>query len=127
MAALCVAFLVLDPPFWLMIPIMAIGVASLDAIRAAMLASAVDLSERSEGTTLALAFVMMDGVGAFGAVSAGMPVGVAWQIMFALAATFALTAYVLSAKCTECRRKSCPAVIVSRLGSANLEREDTPA
>ncbi|MCE8421152.1 hypothetical protein LZ187_04945 [Rhodovulum sulfidophilum] len=99
MAALCEAFLVLDPPFWLMILIMAIGVASLDAIRATMLASAVDHSERSEGTTLALAFVMMDEVGAFGAVLARMPVGVAWQIMFALAATFALTAYVLSAKC----------------------------
>ena len=96
-AALCVALLVFDPPFWLAILAMAIGVASLDAIRAAMLASAVDHSERSEGTTLGLAFVLMDGVGAFGAVLAGMAAGVSWQVMFTLAAVFALAASVLSA------------------------------
>ncbi|MBL3560244.1 MFS transporter [Rhodovulum sulfidophilum] len=96
-AALCVALLALNPPFWFVIPTMAIGVASLDAIRAAMLASAVDHSERSEGTTLGLAFVLLDGVGAFGAVLAGIAAGMSWQVMFALAAVFALTASVLSA------------------------------
>lgn len=96
-AALCVAFLAFSPPFWLLISVMAIGVASLDAIRAAMLVSAVDHSERSEGTTLGLAFVLMDGVGALGAVLAGMAAGVSWQVMFALAAIFALTASILSA------------------------------
>ncbi|GAA5080891.1 MFS transporter [Roseibacterium beibuensis] len=96
-AALFVALLAVNPPFWFVIPAMAIGVASLDAIRAAMLASAVDHSERSEGTILGLAFVLMDGVGALGAVLAGMAAGVSWQVMFALAAVFALTASILSA------------------------------
>lgn len=96
-AALCVSLLAFDPPFWSVIPTMAISVASLDAIRAAMLASAVDHSERSEGTTLGLAFVLMDGVGAFGAVLAGIAAGVSWQVMFSLAAGFALTASILSA------------------------------
>lgn len=96
-AALCVALLAVNPHFWFVIPAMAISVASLDAIRAAMLASAVDHSERSEGTTLGLAFVLMDGVGAFGALLAGIAAGVSWQLMFALAAIFALTASVLSA------------------------------
>lgn len=96
-AALSIALLIFNPPFWFVIPIMAIGVASLDAIRAATLASAVDHSERSEGATLGLAFVLMDGVGAFGAVLAGIAAGVSWQAMFALAAVFSLAASVLSA------------------------------
>ncbi|WP_349295689.1 MFS transporter (plasmid) [Thioclava sp. 'Guangxiensis'] len=96
-AALCLALLALNPPFWFVIPTLAIGVASLDAIRASMLASAVDHSERSEGTTLGLAFVLLDGVGAFGAVLAGVAAGRSWQVMFALTSVFALTASVLSA------------------------------
>lgn len=96
-AAFAVAGLAFGPPFWLMIPLMAVAVAALDAIRAAMLAAAVDHSERSEGKTLGLAFVLMDGVGAFGAVLAGMAAGISWQLMFALAAAFAVTAAVLGA------------------------------
>ncbi|WP_127599617.1 MFS transporter [Nitratireductor alexandrii] len=96
-AAFAVAGLAFGPPFWLMIPLMAVAVAALDAIRAAMLAAAVDHSERSEGKTLGLAFVLMDGVGAFGAVLAGMAAGISWQLMFALTAAFAVTAAVLGA------------------------------
>lgn len=96
-AAFAVAGLAFGPPFWLMIPFMAVAVAALDAIRAAMLAAAVDHSERSEGKTLGLAFVLMDGVGAFGAVLAGMAAGISWQLMFGLAAAFAVTSAVLGA------------------------------
>ena len=96
-AALCVALLAVNPPFWLLIPAMAVSVASLDAIRAAMLATAVDHSDRNEGTTLGLAFVLMDGVGAFGALLAGIAADVSWQLMFALAAIFALMASILIA------------------------------
>ncbi|WP_421853174.1 MFS transporter [Oricola sp.] len=97
-AAGAVTVLVFGPPFWLMVTMMAVAVAALDAIRAAMLATAVDHSGRNEGTTLGLAFVLMDGIGAFGAVLAGVAAGIAWPAMFALAAVFAFSAAVLSAR-----------------------------
>ncbi len=97
-AALCLAFLALAPPFWVMLPIMAISVASLDVIRGAILAKVVDHSERSAGTTLGLAFALMDGIGAFGAVAAGLAASVSWQVMFVLAAAFSIVATVLGAK-----------------------------
>lgn len=99
-AALAVAALVFEPPFWIMIAMMAVGVAALDAIRAAMLATAVDHTDHRESTTLGLAFVLMDGVGAFGAVLAGIAAGISWDVMFGLAAVFACGAAILSAIAT---------------------------
>ncbi|MEM7058303.1 MAG: MFS transporter [Pseudomonadota bacterium] len=98
LAALAVAALVFQPSFWIMIAMMAVGVAALDAIRATMLATAIDHTDRSEGTTLGLAFVLMDGVGAFGAVLAGIAAGISWGVMFGLAAVFASAAAILSYK-----------------------------
>lgn len=97
-AALTAALLILEPPFWLLILLMVISVAALDSIRAAMLAAAVDHTDRSEGTTLGLAFVLMDGVGAFGAALAGIAAGISWHFMFALAALFAVGAAILSSR-----------------------------
>ncbi len=96
LAGLAIATLMLEPPFWFMIAMMALGVAALDAIRSAMLATAVDHTDRSESTTLGLAFALLDGVGAFGAVLAGMVAGISWSIMFGLAAALACGALVLS-------------------------------
>ncbi|MEZ5912120.1 MAG: MFS transporter [Paracoccaceae bacterium] len=48
-AALCVAILAFDPPVWLMVPAMTVGVAALDVIRAAMLAAAVDPRSVAKG------------------------------------------------------------------------------
>jgi MFS family permease len=76
---------------------MAVAVAALDAIRAAMLAAAVDQTDRSEGTTLGLAFVLMDGIGALGAVLAGLAAGFSWPHMFALAALLSIGSAVLAA------------------------------
>ncbi len=95
-AGIAVGALTLDTAFWSTIVFMAVGVAALDAIRPAMLAAAVDHTNHSEGTTLGLAFVLMDGIGAFGAVLAGMAAGVSWEHMFALAAAFSLGAAALS-------------------------------
>ena len=95
-AAAAVAVVAFDPPFWVMISMMAIGVGTLDAIRAVMLAAAVDHSDRSEGTTLGLAFVLMDGVGAVGAVLAGMAAAISWELMFGLACIFSAAAAFLS-------------------------------
>lgn len=61
-------------------------IGALEAIRSAVLASAVDLSGRGEGTTLGAAFVVLDGVGAFGAVLAG------WVATSGLENTYILTA-----------------------------------
>ena len=95
-AGLAIATLVLEPSFWAMIAIMAVGVAALDSTRAAMLAAAVDHSDRSESTTLGLAFVLMDGIGAFGAVLAGIAAAISWPHMFGFAAALAFGAAALS-------------------------------
>ena len=95
-AALASAMLIFQPELFIMITAMTISVAALDAIRAAMLAAAVDHSDRSEGTTLGLAFVLMDGIGALGAVLAGIAAGVSWPYMFGLASVFSLGAAALA-------------------------------
>ena len=95
MAALASALLVLQPSLWVMIAAMMVAVAALDAIRAAILAGAVDHSGHSEGSTLGLAFVLMDGIGALGAVLAGIAAGFSWPHMFGLAASFSLGAAAL--------------------------------
>ena len=94
-AALAITLLAFQPSLWVMIAAMIVAVAALDAIRAAILAGTVDHSGHSEGTTLGLAFVLMDGIGALGAVLAGLAAGVSWSHMFGLAAAFSLGAGVL--------------------------------
>ena len=97
MAALACSILVFQPTLWGMIAAMVAAVAALDAIRAAVLAGAVDHTGHSEGATLGLAFVLLDGVGALGAVLAGIAAGFSWPHMFALAAALALGAAGLGA------------------------------
>ncbi len=94
-AALACALLVFQPSLWVMIAAMIVAVAALAAIRAAILAGAVDHTGHSEGTTLGLAFTLMDGIGALGAVLAGIAAGLSWPHMFALAAAFSLGAAAL--------------------------------
>ena len=94
-AAAAIALLVFQPSLWVMIAAMVVAVAALDAIRAAILAGTVDHSGRSEGTTLGLAFMLLDGIGALGAVLAGIAAGFSWPHMFCLAAAFSLGAAVL--------------------------------
>ena len=48
-----------------------VAVALLIAVRPVVLAAAVDVSGERESTTLGMAYTLMDGVGAFGAVAAG--------------------------------------------------------
>lgn len=94
-AALASGLLIFEPSLWVMIAAMMVAVAALDAIRAAILAAAVDHTDRSEGTTLGFAFVLMDGIGALGAVLAGIAAGFSWPHMFGLAAAFSLGAATL--------------------------------
>ena len=94
-AALAGTLLIFQPSLWMMIAAMTVAVAALDAIRAAILAAAVDHSGHSEGATLGLAFVLLDGVGALGAVLAGIAAGFSWPHMFGLAVAFSFGAAVL--------------------------------
>ena len=94
-AALAAGLLVFQPSLWAMIAAMTVAVAALEAIRAAVLAGAVDHTGRSEGTTLGLAFALLDGIGALGAVLAGIAAGFSWPHMFGLAAGFAFAAAAL--------------------------------
>lgn len=95
-AAAAGVVLVLEPPFWLMLVALLFAVASLNAIRACVLATAVDYSERGHSLTLGLAFMLMDGVGALGAVLAGLAAGFSWSHMFGFAALCSLGAAVLA-------------------------------
>jgi MFS transporter, FSR family, fosmidomycin resistance protein len=96
LAALASAILVLEPSIGWTIAAITLSVAALDSIRSAMLAAAVDRSDHGESTTLGLAFVVMDGVGALGSVLAGAAAGISWAHMFALAAALSLGAAALS-------------------------------
>ncbi len=91
-AALASAVLIFQPPLWVILAAMLLAVAALDAIRAAVLAGAVDHTGHSEGTTMGLAFMLLDGIGALGALFAGIAAGFSWPHMFGLAAAFALAA-----------------------------------
>ena len=95
-AAIAAAAIALSLPLAPTIAFMIVAVAILSAIRAAILAGMVDHAGRSEGTTLGLAFVLMDGVGALGAVFAGLAATLSWSHAFLLSAGFALLAGALA-------------------------------
>jgi FSR family fosmidomycin resistance protein-like MFS transporter len=94
-AGLASTMLIFRPSLWIMIAAMAVAVAAMDAIRAAMLAAAVDHTDHREGTTLGFAYVLMDGIGALGSVLAGIAAGLSWPHMFGLAAVFSFGAAAL--------------------------------
>jgi len=95
-AAMAMTLLIFQPSLWIMLSAMFVAVAALDVIRAAILAGAVDLAGHNEGSTLGLAFIMMDGIGALGAVLAGIAAGFSWPHMFGLAAALSLCASALA-------------------------------
>ena len=94
-AGLASTMLIFQPSLWIVIAAMAVAVAAMDAIRAAMLAAAVDHTDHREGTTLGFAYVLMDGIGALGSVLAGLAAGLSWPHMFGLAAVFSFGAAAL--------------------------------
>jgi FSR family fosmidomycin resistance protein-like MFS transporter len=94
-AGLASTMLIFQPSLWIVIAAMAVAVAAMDAIRAAMLAAAVDHTDHREGTTLGFAYELMDGIGALGSVLAGLAAGFSWPHMFGLAAVFSFGAAAL--------------------------------
>ena len=74
-----------------------IAMATLVVIRSSILAMAVDYSGQREATTLGFVFAVMDGVGALGAVAAGLVADFSLQYAFVLAACLSLTSVVITA------------------------------
>ena len=74
-----------------------LAVMGLTGIRSALLATAVDYSTHREGTTLGLAFSVLDGVGALGAWLAGLAANVELSLAFLLACALAVASAGLSA------------------------------
>lgn len=68
------------------------AVAGFYGIRSSVLATAVEFGRRREATTLGLAFMLLDGVGALGAAMAGAVGSLDLHYPFALAAGFAFVA-----------------------------------
>ena len=65
------------------------------AIRSALLAAAIEHAGSREGTTLGIAFALMDGVGAMGAVLAGVVGNIDLAYVYLLAAGLSITAAVI--------------------------------
>lgn len=95
-AAMACLGIVKPLPLSLVLLGLGVAVAAIDAIRSTMLAIAVDHGEQREGTTLGLAFALMEGVGAAGAVIAGIAASMSWSWMFAFAASCLMLAAVLA-------------------------------
>jgi FSR family fosmidomycin resistance protein-like MFS transporter len=87
-----IAFFAL-PQIWFMI-VMAISITTLVAIRSVLLAMAVEHSGKKESTTLGLTFALMDGIGAIGAVLAGIAGTVQLEYVFIMAAMLSLFAFM---------------------------------
>ena len=71
------------------------AVVMLTAVRPVILASAVEYSSKSESTTLGIIFTVLDGVGMFGALAAGLVAEIEIRYAFIMAAGFALCAALL--------------------------------
>jgi MFS family permease len=71
------------------------AVAMLTAVRPVILAAAVEYSGKSEATTLGIVFTVLDGVGMFGALLAGMAGEFELRYAFIMAAGMAFLAAII--------------------------------
>ncbi len=83
-----------DNLYWAVLGLLP-SVAILTAVRPVILAAAVEYSNKSESTTLGIVFTVLDGVGMFGALMAGMVAEFTLGYAFILAAVLALGAGLL--------------------------------
>ncbi len=83
-------------PLFIVIALVA-NMAILTSIRSGVLASAVEYASTRAATTLGFVFVVLDGVGALGAILAGFVAEVSLQNVFALAGLLSLISVILSA------------------------------
>ena len=80
-----------DSLYWAILGLLP-AVAILTAVRPVILAAAVEYSGKSEATTLGIVFTVLDGVGMFGALLAGLVGEFELRYAFILAAALALCA-----------------------------------
>ena len=73
------------------------SIAILTAIRPVVLAAAVEFSGQSESTTLGIVFTVLDGVGMFGALCAGLIGEIELALAFSMAAALAFCAGLIAA------------------------------
>ena len=78
-----------DSLFWAVLGLLP-GVAILTAVRPVILAAAVEFSGKSEATTLGIVFTVLDGVGMFGALMAGLIGELELEYAFIMAAGLAM-------------------------------------
>ena len=78
------------------VPALVVSTALLVGIRAAILAAAVEFVGQRESTTLGLVFALMDGVGALGALLAGLVGSVSLHYVFPLAGALAICALAVA-------------------------------
>ena len=83
-----------DSLYWALLGLLP-SVAMLTAIRPVFLAAAVEFSGKSEATTLGIVFTVLDGVGMFGALLAGLIGEFELSYAFVMAAGLALTSLVI--------------------------------
>lgn len=83
-----------DSLYWTILGLLP-SVAVLTAVRPVVLAAAVEYSAKSEATTLGIVFTMLDGIGMFGALLAGLVGEFELRYAFIMAAALALTAAVV--------------------------------
>ena len=92
LAALSAGLAAIVNPLAVVLGLLMIATGTLTAIRSVLLAHAVEHAGRRESTTLGLAFVILDGVGALGALFAGIVGTIQLEYAFALAATLSAVA-----------------------------------
>jgi len=80
-----------DSLYWAILGLLP-AVAILTAVRPVILAAAVEYSGKSEATTLGIVFTVLDGVGMFGALLAGLVAEVELRYAFIMAAVLAVCA-----------------------------------
>jgi len=94
-------------PVWISISLV-LSVGILVAIRSGVLALAVDFAGQREATTLGFVFALMDGVGAFGAMLAGIVGNFQLHYAFLLAAGFSIISIAAIFAVDRTRRPASP-------------------
>lgn len=92
LAAIAAGFTFIVTPLLVILGLLIIATGTLTAIRSVLLASTVEHAGSREATTLGLAFVILDGVGALGALAAGAVGTLKLEYAFVLAAFLSITA-----------------------------------
>jgi len=96
LAAIAAILMIVVKPLILFLGLQIIAAGTLTAIRSVLLASAVEHAGGREATTLGLAFVFLDGVGALGALFAGTIGTIRLEYAFALAGALSATAVIFA-------------------------------